>query len=94
MAETASAVMGNCTYASPAKTISPILSSDIWSINFDSISLARSKRLGCTSCANIELETSSTIIASTPWCLVVCNFEPNCGRANATIISVSATNSI
>lgn len=43
------------------------------------------KRLGCTSCASMELDISNAIITSTPWRFTVSSLEPNCGRASSTV---------
>ena len=90
-ADTKSLVMGNCTNASPAKTISPTLSFSNLSMRRDIIFFDFSRRLGAISSASIEFEMSSAITVSIPCRVTVSIFEPNCGRARTTVISAIAT---
>ena len=76
--------------ASPANTIKPTLSLLNVSTNLEISFFALSKRLGVTSSANIELEISNAMTASTPLRFTVSILEPNCGRANIRITNVSA----
>ena len=77
--------MGSCTKASPANTISPVLSSLNCSTRLEMILLDFSRRLGITSSASIELETSSAITVSMPLRVTVSCLEPNCGRARRSV---------
>ena len=82
-AETISLVIGNWMKAWPAKTTREILSSVILSAIFDTSSFAFAKRLGDTSVASIELETSKATATSIPVCSWVEMFIPIWGRAKA-----------
>ena len=79
--------------ASPAKTISPILSFVKWSTRFSTIIFERSKRLGVTSSASIELLISIAIMVSIPVRFSWLIFVPNCGRASVTMSNANAAKS-
>ena len=82
--------MGSCTFGSPAKTISPTRSCLSPSKSLLMAYLVRSSRLGSKSSASIEFETSTTSIISTPCAFSSRSFDPNCGRATASMSRTAA----
>ena len=83
-----SMVMGHCVYASPANTVSPMLSFSLPFMNSIATLRAACTRLGLRSSASILVETSMQSIMSIPSTLVLLHELAVCGRARAHTMAV------
>ena len=83
-------VSGTDTYALPANTTNPTRLLGMFERSWVIHCLARSKRLGAKSAANILLLTSKHNITSMPWRLTFCVFKPDCKLAKAKMPNTKA----
>ena len=84
-------VMGHWVKASPAKMVSPILSSGLPLMNSVATLLAASMRLGFRSCASILVETSMASMMSIPSVVRSPQLLCVCGRARASTTSTKVS---